>query len=286
MGGNAGLAVAHPAVLKIDCSLRYGKPLIHPSRRAREYLPFIFMGSLFASLPWLSTWTSQLMGALSWVQVPLASGCTQIRSLRAVHKLPCCWPPSHSGQKTLCAMCTLSSPVSLRGHCMQWKTTYTLRIVSARAALDSCYNPPGAPSGIPVGLMLARYFALSSHPCPEQKCISRFGLPELQDILAVAGAMACSVGQWLHNLFWISFVMMQRQPLAIALCGCCAMATVTVPQGAVLGLFCLGLGSWRDIQSYYMRSIQGLACTAVNGNDTDDNCGICLEPLGTPRPIA
>ena len=56
VGEGVGMSSSHPSALKGDWSLRYGKPLISPSRAALEYLACIFTSSLMAALPWLHSW--------------------------------------------------------------------------------------------------------------------------------------------------------------------------------------------------------------------------------------
>ena len=53
--------------------LRYGAPLISPTRAAREYLPCILISSLTGTLPWQETWASQILSALSWAQPAMLS---------------------------------------------------------------------------------------------------------------------------------------------------------------------------------------------------------------------
>jgi hypothetical protein len=55
-GSGVGLSSTHPSSLKNDWSLRFGKPLITPSRAAPEYLACIFTSSLTAALPWFHSW--------------------------------------------------------------------------------------------------------------------------------------------------------------------------------------------------------------------------------------
>ena len=81
-----GLSTTHPSALKDDWSLRYGKPLISPSRAAPEYLACIFTSSLTAALPWLHSWGSQILSALAWAQVALACDYARMMVMRAMHK--------------------------------------------------------------------------------------------------------------------------------------------------------------------------------------------------------
>ena len=64
--------------LQPNWSLRYGKPLITPSRAPREYLPCIFISSLTSALPWQQTWSAQILSALAWAQVGLTSDYTRM----------------------------------------------------------------------------------------------------------------------------------------------------------------------------------------------------------------
>ena len=66
-GWGRGLSSTHPSALKSDWDLRFGKPLITPSKAAPEYLSCIFTSSLIAALPWLGSWGAQILSALSWV---------------------------------------------------------------------------------------------------------------------------------------------------------------------------------------------------------------------------
>ena len=80
------MSTTNPSALKGDWSLRYGKPLISPSRAAPEYLACIFTSSLTTALPWLHSWASQILSALAWAQVALASDYAQMTVMRAIHK--------------------------------------------------------------------------------------------------------------------------------------------------------------------------------------------------------
>ena len=79
--GGAGLAVAHLAALASDRSLWYGKPLIHPSRAAQEYLACILLGSLTGALPWTVTWCGQILSALAWAPLALLSDYPSLHCL-------------------------------------------------------------------------------------------------------------------------------------------------------------------------------------------------------------
>ena len=51
IGSGVGRNSSHPSALKQDWSLRFGKPLINPSRAAPEYLGCIFTSRLTAAQP-------------------------------------------------------------------------------------------------------------------------------------------------------------------------------------------------------------------------------------------
>ena len=52
VGGGHCCAVTHPSALTDTWDLRYGAPLISPTRAPREYLPRILISSLTGALPW------------------------------------------------------------------------------------------------------------------------------------------------------------------------------------------------------------------------------------------
>ena len=68
------------------CVCLCGKPLITPCRAAPEYLPWIFISSLTGALPWQTTWAAQILSALAWAQVALASDYNRMVVMRALHK--------------------------------------------------------------------------------------------------------------------------------------------------------------------------------------------------------
>ena len=86
VGGGEGLGSAHPSALQSDWSLRYGKPLVTPSRAPQEYLPCIFISSLTSALPWQQPWSAQILSTLAWAQVGLACDYTRVVVMRALHK--------------------------------------------------------------------------------------------------------------------------------------------------------------------------------------------------------
>ena len=67
-------------------AMQYRKPLISPNREAPEYLACMFTSSLTAALPWLHRCGPQILLALSWAQVALASNYTPMAVMRAMHK--------------------------------------------------------------------------------------------------------------------------------------------------------------------------------------------------------
>ena len=94
VGGGVGIRSAHPLALTNTWALRHGKPLITPCRAAPEYLPCIFSSSLTGALPWQTTWAAQILAALAWAQVALASNyfawlscepCIKLCAVCAVH---------------------------------------------------------------------------------------------------------------------------------------------------------------------------------------------------------
>ena len=66
--------------------LRYGAPLISPTRAPREYLPCILISSLTGTLPWQQTWAAQILSALAWAQLAMLSGYRRMTVMRALHK--------------------------------------------------------------------------------------------------------------------------------------------------------------------------------------------------------
>ena len=86
-GGGHSCTSAHPSTLTDTWDLRYGAPLISPSRAAREYLPCILISSLTGTLPWQVTWASQILSALSWAQLAMLSGYRRMTVMRALHKV-------------------------------------------------------------------------------------------------------------------------------------------------------------------------------------------------------
>ena len=85
VGAGVGLSSTHPFALKQDWDLRFGKPLMTPSRAAPKYLSYIFMSSLTSAQPWLHSWSAQILSALSWVQVALACDYKRMAVMRAMH---------------------------------------------------------------------------------------------------------------------------------------------------------------------------------------------------------
>ena len=53
---------------------------------APEYVPCIFIRSLTGALPWQTTWAAQILSALAWAQVALASDYNRMVIMRALHK--------------------------------------------------------------------------------------------------------------------------------------------------------------------------------------------------------
>ena len=86
VGAGVGLSSTHPSALKPDWDLRFGKPLMTPSRAAPEYLSCIFTSSLMSAQPWLESWSAQILSALSWVQVARACDYKRMAVMRAMHK--------------------------------------------------------------------------------------------------------------------------------------------------------------------------------------------------------
>ena len=68
VGVGIALSGAHPSAVKSPWSLRYGKPLISPSRATPEYLPCIFIRALTAAVPWQHSWSAQILSVLPWAQ--------------------------------------------------------------------------------------------------------------------------------------------------------------------------------------------------------------------------
>ena len=85
-GGGVGTSSAHPLALQQDWSLRHGKPLSIPRHATLEYVPCIFTSSLTGALPWQGTWAAQVLSALAWAQVALASDYGHMVVMRALHK--------------------------------------------------------------------------------------------------------------------------------------------------------------------------------------------------------
>ena len=86
VGAGVGLSSTHPSALKPDWDLRFGKPLMTPSRAAPEYLSCIFTSSLTSAQPWLESWSAQILSALSWVQVARVCDYKRMAVMRAMHK--------------------------------------------------------------------------------------------------------------------------------------------------------------------------------------------------------
>ena len=86
VGGGVGIGSAHPSALADGWSLRYGKPLITPSRAAPEYLACSFTSCLTTALPWQYSWFAQILSALAWAQVALSSDYNHMTVMRAMHK--------------------------------------------------------------------------------------------------------------------------------------------------------------------------------------------------------
>ena len=74
LGGGHCCAITHPSALTDTWELRYGAPLISPTRAPREYLPCILISSLTGTLPWQQTWAGQILSALAWAQLAMLSG--------------------------------------------------------------------------------------------------------------------------------------------------------------------------------------------------------------------
>ena len=85
-GGGQSCTVAHPSALTDTWDLRYGAPLISPTRAAREYLPCILISSLTGTLPWQEMWAAHILPALSWAQLAMLSGYRRMTMMRALHK--------------------------------------------------------------------------------------------------------------------------------------------------------------------------------------------------------
>ena len=81
IGAGVGLSSTHPSALKQDWDLRVGKPLMTPSRAAREWLSCIFMSSLTGAQPWLHSWSAQILSALA-----LVCDYKRMAVMRAMHK--------------------------------------------------------------------------------------------------------------------------------------------------------------------------------------------------------
>ena len=60
VGAGVGLSSTHPSALKQDWDLRFGKPLMTPSRAAPKYLSCIFTSSLTSAQPWFHSWSAQI----------------------------------------------------------------------------------------------------------------------------------------------------------------------------------------------------------------------------------
>ena len=86
VGGGHCCAVTHPSALTDTWGLRYGAPLISPTRARREYLPCILISSLTGTLPWQQTWAAQILSALAWAQLAMLSGYKRMTVMRALHK--------------------------------------------------------------------------------------------------------------------------------------------------------------------------------------------------------
>jgi hypothetical protein len=86
VGGGHCCAVTHPSALTDTWELRYGAPLISPTRAPREYLPCILISSLTGTLPWQQTWAAQILSALAWAQLAMLSGYRRMTVMRALHK--------------------------------------------------------------------------------------------------------------------------------------------------------------------------------------------------------
>ena len=106
VGGGQRCIVAHPSALTDTWDLRYGAPLVSPTRATREYLPCILISSLTGTLPWQETWASQILFALPWAQLAMLSGykrmammCALHKAVRRVHAASPWWSES-----TMCAM--------------------------------------------------------------------------------------------------------------------------------------------------------------------------------------
>ena len=109
VGGGQSCTVAHPSALTDTWDLRYGAPLISPTRAPKEYLLCILISSLTGTLPLQETWAAQVLSALSWAQLAMLSGYRRMTVMRALHKAV---PPPRGGCKTLCAPSTASATTS------------------------------------------------------------------------------------------------------------------------------------------------------------------------------
>ena len=86
LGGGHCCAITHPSALTYTWELRYGVPLISPTRAPREYLPCILISSATGTLPWQQTWASQILSALARAQLAMLSGYGRMTVMRALHK--------------------------------------------------------------------------------------------------------------------------------------------------------------------------------------------------------